>query len=240
MENSLAVTVFFQRYEQKYLLDTSQYHEFLKLLDGFTSVDEYGPSTIYSIYYDNDEFGIARNALKKSAYKEKLRLRSYGIPQSGEDTVYLELKKKLKGITYKQRVPMLFTGMKKHFDFRPDNCPENYIFSELDWFLNYYKPFPRFMICYDRLAFRGREDKSLRITFDTNIRWRASDLDFSRGSYGFPLLGENEYLMEIKVKNSIPLYLTAHLGRLKIYPFSFSKFRAAYESLMNERTVRYA
>jgi hypothetical protein len=239
MNKGLAATAFFQRYEQKYLLDTFQYHEFLSFLDGFAAVGEYGPCTVYSLYFDNDKFEIAQKSLGKSGYKEKLRLRSYGIPQPG-DMVYLEIKKKYKGVTYKQRIPVPFTGTEQCCGLKPDNYPGNYIFNELDWFLNYYKPSPQFMICYDRRSFQGREDDTLRITFDANIRWRTSGLDFSRGPYGSPLLAKNNYLMEVKVGNSIPLYLTAHLARLKIFPFSFSKFRSAYECLLTERMVRYA
>jgi hypothetical protein len=239
MNNEPAATAFFQRYEQKYLLSTFQYRELLALLHGFVRADEYGVSTIYSVYYDNDEFGITRNSSHKSAYKEKLRLRSYGIPEPG-DTVYLELKKKLKGVTYKQRIPLTFTGTEQCLNVRPANDPRDYIRNEIAWVLNYYKPFPQFMVSYNRHSFRGVEDKALRITFDTNIRWRASGLDFSRGPYGSPLLAENEYLMEIKVGNSIPLYLTARLAGLNIFPFSFSKFRSAYECLLNERMARYA
>jgi hypothetical protein len=239
MNTRFAAANFFQRHEQKYLLDTFQYQEMIDVLNDYACTDKYGLSTIYSIYYDNDEFGITRNSLKKSAYKEKLRLRSYGIPQPG-DTVYLELKKKFKDITYKQRIPVPFTGVETCLNFRPDNYPHDYIRNEIEWVLNYYKPFPQFTVCYNRRAFRGLKDKTLRITFDANIRWRASGLDFSRGFYGSPLLGENEYLMEVKVENSMPLYLTACLAGLKIYPFSFSKFRSAYECLINERMVRYA
>ncbi|MDR1636345.1 MAG: VTC domain-containing protein, partial [Treponema sp.] len=98
MGNQLSSAVYFQRYEQKYLLNNFQYYAVLKILDEFTRPDEYGPSTIYSIYYDNENFEITRKVSGKSAYKEKLRLRSYGIPHPG-DTVYLELKKKLNGLT---------------------------------------------------------------------------------------------------------------------------------------------
>jgi hypothetical protein len=239
MNNGHGVTAFFQRYEQKYLLNTFQYHEIITVLNEYACKDEYELSKIYSIYYDNDKFGITRNSLNKSVYKEKLRLRSYGIPKVG-DVVYLELKKKLKGITYKQRIPMPFTGMEQCLNFRPDNDHFDYIHNEIAWVLNYYKPFPQFMVCYNRRSFRGTEDKFLRITFDTNIRWRTSGLDFSRGPCGSPLLDEDKYLMEIKVENSIPFYLTARLAGLKIFPFSFSKFRSVYECLLNERTVRYA
>jgi SPX domain protein involved in polyphosphate accumulation len=183
MNNEPAAAAFFQRYEQKYLLNTSQYRELLALLHGFVRADEYEVSTIYSVYYDNDEFGITRNSSHKSAYKEKLRLRSYGIPEPG-DTVYLELKKKLKGVTYKQRIPLTFTGTEQCLNFRPGNASRNYIRNEIAWVLDYYKPFPQFMVCYNRRSFRGVEDKTLRITFDTNIRWRASCLELTWGGGG--------------------------------------------------------
>ena len=37
-------------------------------------------------------------------YKEKLRLRSYSIPKSLDETVFLELKKKIGGIVNKRRI----------------------------------------------------------------------------------------------------------------------------------------
>lgn len=38
-------------------------------------------------------------------YKEKLRVRSYGVP-TGDDKVFVELKKKYDGVVYKRRVAM--------------------------------------------------------------------------------------------------------------------------------------
>jgi SPX domain protein involved in polyphosphate accumulation len=176
MGNPLSSAVYFQRYEQKYLLNDFQYQAVLKILDKFTRPDEYGPGAVYSVYYDNENFEIARKVSGKSAYKEKLRLRSYGIPHPG-DTVYLELKKKLNGLTYKQRIPLPFTGTEQCFDFR--TAGHTYIFDEIQWFLRSYNPFPRFMISYNRAAFRGRENSALRITFDSNIRCETAGLDFS-------------------------------------------------------------
>jgi hypothetical protein len=245
MENRLSSAVYFQRYEQKYLLNDFQYHAVLKILDEFTSPDEYGPSTIYSVYYDNENFEIARKVSGKSAYKEKLRLRSYGIPHPG-DTVYLELKKKLNGLTYKQRIPLPFTGTEQCLDFRTVDVHHTYIFDEIQWFLRSYNPFPQFMISYNRAAFRGRENSALRITFDSNIRYKTTGLDFSSPPLpGTPLLDTSACLMEIKVDTAIPLFFSAYLADLNIFPVSFSKYRKAYETLLNEnplnnQRLRYA
>jgi SPX domain protein involved in polyphosphate accumulation len=228
---------YFQRHEQKYLLNRFRYREFMKVLDEFAVDDEYELETIYSVYFDNPHFGITGNLLRKSPYKEKLRLRSYGIPRPG-DTVYLELKKKYKGVSYKKRVPLPFTTIQDCFDFQPGT--DKRVADEIRWMLGYYEPSPRLLISYDRRALRCPENETLRITLDTNIRWRSTDIDFSKGPYGKPLLNEDEYIMELKVDGAIPLFLTSHLTRLNIFPVSFSKYRSAYEGLVFNRENRSA
>jgi SPX domain protein involved in polyphosphate accumulation len=222
------------RYEQKYLLDRSQYDTISRMIPEFAGEDEFGQATIYSIYYDTDDYILTKKLFNRSSYKEKLRLRSYGIPRRG-DTVYLELKKKLKGISYKQRLPMRFSGIKSFFDLDL-SAYDNYVSSETNWFLQHYKPLPKFMLWYDRLAFWGIKHKDFRITFDTNIRWH-SDIDYTQEGRGYPLLDKNTWLMELKVERSIPLFLVRQLTRLKIFPVSFSKHKIAYENLITKRRI---
>jgi hypothetical protein len=47
--------------------------------------------------------------------------------------------------------------------------------------------------------------------------------------YGDPLLEEKLYLMEIKVIDSIPLWLVEFLGKEKIYSQSFSKYGREFQ-----------
>jgi hypothetical protein len=236
MNNSNGVVAYFQRHEQKYLLDQFQYNEILRILPAFVREDEFFRSTVYSIYYDTADFTITRKLSDKSAYKEKLRLRSYGIPRSG-DTVYVELKKKLNGVSYKQRFPIPFVNMESCFNLNT-GIYANYISGETSWLLRLHKPFPRFMVWYDRLAFRGIENKDLRITFDSPVHWRDSDIDYGK-SYGYPLLPENTWLMELKIKEAMPLFLARHLALLKIFPVSFSKHKTVYENIINNRRPLY-
>ena len=84
----------FERRELKYRI-TDAHRAALEAAFGARMVpDEYGESTICNIYYDTANYRLIRASLDKPVYKEKLRLRSYGVPQA-EDTVFLELKKKL-------------------------------------------------------------------------------------------------------------------------------------------------
>ena len=56
--------------------------------------DQYGRHTIQNIYWDTDNYTLLRASLEKPVYKEKLRVRSYGIPKA-DDKVFIELKKKV-------------------------------------------------------------------------------------------------------------------------------------------------
>lgn len=48
---------------------------------------------------------MIRKSLEKPVCKRKLRLRSYGVPEKN-GPVFLEIKKKFKGVVYKRRVSM--------------------------------------------------------------------------------------------------------------------------------------
>jgi hypothetical protein len=235
METRHGLTAYFQRYEQKYLLNPVQYHALTGMLKDHAYIDDYGLTAVYSLYYDTPGFAIARKSRGKSTYKEKLRLRSYGIPRPG-DTVYWELKKKLRGVTYKQRIPAPFTPAA--LEFQEDTHTS--VCNEIRWFFTYYQPLPQCLITYERLALRSGEHANLRITFDAHVRFSVSDFDFSRGPSGTPLLDANRFLMEIKTDRSIPLSLSASLTRLQLFPVAYSKYRTAFEQIMYKREFRYA
>lgn len=96
------VKTIFERTEKKYVITVSQKNELLSLISDKIKSDEYGKSNVNSIYYDTDDYRLIRNSIDKPVYKEKLRLRSYSVPNS-DSTVFLELKKKYKGVVFKRR-----------------------------------------------------------------------------------------------------------------------------------------
>ena len=89
----------FARYEKKYWLSPDQYHVLRGLLLDRMREDDYGRYTICNIYYDTPDYHLIRTSLEKPIYKEKLRLRSYGVPNA-QSQVFLELKKKYRGVVY--------------------------------------------------------------------------------------------------------------------------------------------
>lgn len=96
----------FQRVEKKYRLSARQRLALQPYLDEHMSLDAYGKSTVTSIYLDTEQFDLIDRSLEKPLYKEKLRVRHYGQLQDmdGQSEVFLEIKKKYKGVVYKRRV----------------------------------------------------------------------------------------------------------------------------------------
>ncbi|NBK97030.1 MAG: polyphosphate polymerase domain-containing protein [Erysipelotrichia bacterium] len=216
-----------QRKEKKYLISKEKYVELMKRLQMYMIEDEYYKSTICNIYYDTNHYDLINTSLQKPLYKEKLRLRSYGVIQEN-DSVFLEIKKKCKGVVNKRRVKMSYKEVNDHCLLMMDTQ----ISKEINYMLNFYKPEPKVFIAYDRFAYKGKEDHRLRITFDFNIRSRFDHLDLRYGDEGELLLKDGECLMEIKVKQAYPLWLSTLLSDLKIYPVSFSKYGRIYENMM--------
>ena len=98
-------TEVFKRKEVKYVLDERQcsyIQEAIGRLGGMAP-DAYGASRITSLYLDTEDRLLVRRSLDKPLYKEKLRLRWYGNLDE-TSVVFIELKKKYKGVVYKRRV----------------------------------------------------------------------------------------------------------------------------------------
>ena len=222
-----AFTDVFQRVEQKYLLDSAQYEAVQTVLAPHMRPDAFGRSTVCGIYFDTPDRRLVRATLEKPVYKEKLRLRTYGVPQA-DSPAFVELKKKYRGVVYKRRAEMPYA---EAFDWLCRGCPpaeDGQILREIAWFLQFYETLePAAVLCYDRTALYGREDEGLRVTFDEAIRWRGEALDLRCGDAGARLIRDGQALMEVKTSGGMPLWLSDALCALGVYPTSFSKYGAA-------------
>lgn len=235
-----AFTKVFRRLEKKYLITKEQYLSLTEALSEYIVPDKFGQSTINNIYFDTPDYRLIRASIEKpTVYKEKLRIRSYGAPAE-DSNVFVELKKKYKGIVYKRRIDMTY-GEATEYLCRGGKiqCPSQ-VAAEIDSFLAFYKNLrPAVSLFYDRIAYYSKDDPELRLTFDTNIRFRNKNLDLSEGDYGTVILDEESFILEIKCINSMPLWLTHALDRLKIYSSSYSKYGTAYKKMLAEKSVEF-
>lgn len=226
----------FKRYEKKFLLTQSQYDALMPRLLKYMEPDKHcqcGKNySIFNIYYDTQNDDVIRHSISKPYYKEKLRLRSYNIPNDLSDTVFLELKKKINGIVSKRRVVMT---LGEAYDFlklgkkpKSKDYINQQVINEIEYYLSKNTVYPKVYIAYTRNAFFAKDNKDFRLTFDSNIITRRNNLSLEAGCFGEDILGENKYLMEVKILGSIPLWLTEILSELKIYNTHFSKYGNEY------------
>ena len=227
MAKKLKIQHSFQRFEKKYLLTQAQYAALLDGMSPYLEPDEYGHYTICNLYYDTDNYQLIRASLEKPVYKEKLRMRSYGVPGNG-DNVFVELKKKFHGEVYKRRVVMEVSEAAHYLSGTARPCHEGQICHEIDWFLHGYHPTPKVFIACHREAWAGRNDSELRVTFDTNLRWRDRELDLRCGDHGALILPAEQILMEIKIPGTAPVWLSHLLSHTGVFPTSFSKHGTCY------------
>lgn len=217
----------FKRYELKYFLTTQQVEALMPLINGHMTPDEYGKSTILNLYFDTPDDRLIRRSLEKPVYKEKIRLRSYAVPDDATP-VFLEVKKKYKGIVYKRRVSAPYQQMMQYLDEQVA-FTDSQIMDEIDYFMQYYPTLaPHVFLSYEREAFCVPKDSDLRITFDRNILWRQDKLLLSEGAYGSRLLSEDVILMEIKASGGMPLWLSHFLTEEHLRRRSFSKYGTVY------------
>jgi len=227
----------FQRKEVKYLLSPAQLQALMPILRLHMEPDAFPHSSIGNLYYDTPDYRLIRRSLEKPEYKEKLRLRSYGVP--GNDTqVFPEIKKKAGGIVYKRRVSMACNEAMDYLaGFLPS--PEGQIFRELDWMLCTYPELaPRVFLSYERDSWKGLEEPELRLTLDRDIFYRTYDLDLRWGFGGTPILSPGQTLMEIKIPGAAPMWLSHALSENGIFPVSFSKYGESYKQIRNERKLK--
>lgn len=233
----MAITVM-KRVEMKYLLSQRQYEAFLPGLKEHMALDQYGITTIQSLYYDTNYNYLVRKSLEKPPFKEKVRLRSYGLNDDNRD-VYLELKRKAKGIVYKRRVALKEDEAFLFFLYDYD-LDDTQIGREITYFRNFYKELsPKMLILYEREAYYEPDGGDLRLTFDHNIRYRKRDLNLHTSLDGHLILDEPYVLMEIKVQQAVPLWLLKLMSQNQIRQTSFSKYGAAYEKLLQKPGKEY-
>ncbi|MBQ7760657.1 MAG: polyphosphate polymerase domain-containing protein [Clostridia bacterium] len=244
----MAFGVTFKRYEKKFLLNPEQYEAVRKEINKHFIPDKYGETTICNIYYDTPDYLLIQRSIDKPVFKEKVRLRTYGVPT--DNTVsFLEVKRKFNKVVYKRRIHLPYTeaidyvasigennGKSNDTSKDPDKTQ---ILKEIEYLLSLYKGLcPKFYISYDRCAFFYKETNDIRITFDKNLTWRDYDLDLRLGSYGEQLLPDGYTIMEIKVPNTVPLWLATLLSEQKIYSSSFSKVGTAYKTMLARKLNR--
>ncbi len=226
----------FRRMEKKIHIPTSDVEVLRSRILPFMNADEYNadgkPYMICNLYYDDDSNSVIRNSIQLPKYKEKLRLRSYGVPTL-DSKVFIELKKKLNGVGTKRRAKLTLRQINEFMETRkiPEGLKyiDEQVLREIDYYLSHTPVYPRTYVSYLRSAYFGKEDPSFRVTFDHDIVTRRYDLDLTLGRYGDPLLPPDITLVEVKFSGSVPVWFSHIMSDMGISFNTFSKYGTSFK-----------
>jgi len=228
----------FKRYEYKYLVTRTQAEAVTASMLEYMTPDQYDTYWIQNLYYDTPNWDVITKSMEKPLYKEKLRLRCYGMPDEASN-IFLELKKKYAGEVNKRRVALQLSSLSQPMrEVLADE--ESQIARELAFYLHTNPVEARMFISFLRTAYSGIEDDGLRVTFDSGIRYRHDNLDFFHPEDGHVVLDEDYQVLEIKTPFGIPLWLSRLLSHNLIYKTSYSKYGTCFSDSMSSLVHRKA
>ncbi len=232
----------FRRREQKYLITTEQYEELVERMSPYMRTDTNGRDgkyTITSLYFESPDHTIYYETKNKLRFRQKLRLRVYDDTDI-DGTAFFEVKQKHKKVVNKRRMVLPLAEAYRYLDNDYSNSLDEIetsnkqVLHEIDHFKKLFHLQPEMIVSYDRHAFHGVDDDQLRVTFDLNLRCRKDDLALEHGPYGQNFIDENLVVLEVKVNDSVPLWLTRILQDLNCEQRGASKFCTSLELLKQE------
>ncbi len=222
----------FIRKEMKYMITDQQKQQLLELLQSDIEPDFYFDCTIYSIYFDTEQLDLLRHCEGKPGLKQKVRLRSYKPAYDAATPVFLELKKKAAGTSFKTRHEFTLPTLKA---FLNSGQAADQATRELSSMLSRYELHPQFVLCAHRNCYqwKGRED--LRITIDDRLTYRSENLGLYPEDEDESILEKGMNILEVKCAQNVPLKLARALNTLQIKPASTSKASLAYARLLETK-----
>ena len=228
----------FNRFELKYLLTASQANTFrddlLQFVDRDSHAGDTGSYPLASLYYDTDDYRFYWEKIDGIKFRRKLRIRSYVPNPDPATSVFVEIKQRVNRVTQKRRIVTTLgeaLALCSAGDIPPHEPRDSATFDEIASMTLYHDLQPKVITLYEREAFVGREsDPGLRVTFDRDIRYRSADLDLTSAGPGTSAMNPTWQVMEVKVNERIPHWLTELVARHDCQLIRISKYCQSLEA----------
>lgn len=222
----------FKRIETKFIITQELFDQLQEQFAPYMEADAYAYSSITNIYFDNPDFQMIQDATNKLNGREKIRMRTYASQPDAQSEAFLEIKKKENEVGYKYRVT---STAEKVLNFvqtgqMDEPLADQNVSREMNILLERYGQIqPKMHIAYSRYSMKGINDDQIRITFDSNLRFRHQDVHLGTSALDQSLVEAGEMIMEIKVPGDYPDWLAEILDGHGLVNQSFSKYGVAYK-----------
>lgn len=233
----------FNRYELKYIVPLTDVDAIAADLESMTVPDEHGGERGYrvtSLYYDSPSYDFFWAKIEGIKFRRKLRVRIY----PGEDVTsvsegMVEIKQRINRTVQKRRVKLplpqaelLCSGVLERDDL---DVLDQQVASEVQYMVRAMHLRPTAITSYRRRAFVGGQyDAGLRITFDTGVGGRTYALVVNDDAPSHLFLPPDWSIMEVKVNDAVPDWVTSLLARHNCQLRRVSKYCAV---LANEQQL---
>lgn len=236
----------FKRYELKFLLTRAEHEALRTAIMPRMAYDTYGDSegkyNIVTLYYESRDKTVYFETMNRLRFRQKLRLRVYDEADLSSDA-FIEIKQKFRNVVNKRRtlIPLeeAYQVLAEPYEegvIESVNASNQQILREALHFKELYKLNPATVVSYDRQAFSGvlEGEQDLRVTFDYNLMCRSENLGLENGPKGLPFVEDDIVILEVKVSNSVPFWLSRLLSEFNFVRQGFSKFCTSIDLLEEE------
>jgi SPX domain protein involved in polyphosphate accumulation len=239
--NNLSHTIRrFNRFELKYILTIKQAAQFKEQLRAYLTQDEHsnedGRYHICNLYYDSPDYRCYQEKMDGCKSRRKLRLRHYVTDEdlTEETPIFVEIKQRIDRVTQKRRVLLPYREallLCNDRNFPDESGEEPEVLEEIYAFIWQYNLISTIIIHYERQAFIGTDyDIGLRVTFDTDLTFQSDQLYLHAQSTHLPMLNPHLVVMEVKVNERIPDWLTQMIAFHNLQIDRVSKYCLSIEA----------
>lgn len=225
------------KYEFKYIVPVSKLDELREAIIPYLDYDPFAAKTkdheytVRSIYFDTSGFDYYYEKIDGYKIRKKIRIRGYN-EKKGDDTVFMEIKRKFKEPIEKDREQLTFDVMKRLIAGEGarayGDVPDDHGVNGAGKFLyhvyrNNLKPVV--LVIYEREAYQDRFKPEVRITIDKNLRsiaYPTIDDLYSEANVVHANVGN--FIFEVKFFDNFPGWLRPITGRLGLLRQSASKY----------------
>lgn len=201
--------------------------------------------TVRSVYYDTPRFDCYNEKVDGLKMRNKFRVRGYG--RGGmRSVVFLEIKRKSDAFIKKHRAPLDHADLEA---FLATRDVDRYIRSkdgssrEKDDALRFLYHYgrhglrPTALVVYDREAFAGKFDPSLRVTFDKNVRGSAfPSLENLFDDDRLEIALRGRFIFEVKFfRYALPAWVRTIVKRYELPRMALSKYAICLDAMAVER-----
>lgn len=234
-----------ERHEAKYLIHPSQIPAMREFIRPFCAPDDNAEGDlpkylVTTLQLDSPSLALYKAKDDQALNRFKLRIRTYGT--DGKCPVFLEIKRKIKGVIVKSRVTVkaadyngrMILDVDPKLKLKSDKEVRNYI--EFVRLVKELGARPVVLIRYTRESYLGRNDAYSRLTFDTNLcyrptrdwqllpeggRWWSMD---STMAHGGTFSGA---ILELKTFGDAPLWMVDMTQRFDLVRLGICKYYTA-------------